>query len=308
MIQAENLLKQQAERLGYFSKSLTAEQVDRINKQARYTSDRVHRKFRRKLKKGKCFLCGRLLTDFTLEQPCIHWLLRPEGFDKKHAKLVFDKFSYLRVQSWVRWMANTEVFAGNINDLEVEKNQDKIFEYTIRYKNLEWSFSCAESDFVGHRSAFSEDARRPHYHFQMRIDGRPFIDYGNLHIPFTKKDLWHLPITLGMVEKVKFSNYYGVGMQDTLSKIEPERLLASMKRADNEAEATYDLQTLVMAKSGQGILDEDIMEVLKKHKETGVPIATLIRDLDNVEEARTYISPGPGVPEQAGRKSGVKKR
>jgi hypothetical protein len=28
----------------------------------------------------------------------------------------------------------------------------KLFELTIRYKNLEWSISCSESDYLGHEA------------------------------------------------------------------------------------------------------------------------------------------------------------
>jgi hypothetical protein len=35
-----------------------------------------------------------------------------------------------------------------------------------------------------------------------------------------------------------------------------------------------------------------------------VPVARLIKELKNVGELQTIISPGPRVPEQAGRKGG----
>lgn len=303
-----DLLTQQAQEVSRFLSSQSKEKILEMNERAMRDSDRAYRKFKKKLRKGKCFLCGRLLTDFIIEKPCMHWLLRPPGFDKKHAEIIFRQFNYLRVQSYVRWMANSELPAGNINDLEDEKNPDKIFEYTIRYKNLEWSFSCGKGDLEGHRLAFNSDARKPHYHFQMRIDGRPFIDYGNLHIPFTEEDLWHLPVMLGMVENAGYANYHGMGMQDVMTKIDPEDLLASMKKTAGQEAEVYNLQTLILAEPGKTLSGTDLAEIFKKHKETGLPVARLIRDMKNVGSATTYITPGPRVPDQAGRKSGEKKR
>lgn len=291
-----------------FLNSLSRAEIDRMNKSVRADSDRVHRKFKRKLKKGKCFLCGRLLTFFHPDQPCMHWLLRPEGFDKKHAELVFNKFNYLRIDSYLRWMANSESLAGNINDLEEEKNPNKVFEYTIRYKNLEWSFSCGKGDLEGHASAGTKSAQMPHYHFQMRIDGRSFIDYSDLHVPFTEPDLWHLPIILGMVESAGYAHYYGMGMQDAMFRADPEDLLDAMQKSENEDSGMYRVQTLVEAEPGKTISGDDIADIIKKRQETGVPLAKLVRDMKNVGEATTYIMPGPGVPQQAGRASGKKKR
>ena len=301
-------LDQQAQEASRFLSSLSKEKIKEINEKVRRDSDKVYREFKEELAKEKCFLCGKFLTNFTFEKPCMHWLLRPAGFDKKHAVFVFKKFNYLRIESFVRWMANSEIPAGNINDLEEEKNPDKTFEYTIKYKNLEWSFSCSKGDIAGHSLAFRKEARSPHYHFQMRIDRKPFIDYGNMHIPFTDEDLWHLPIMLGMVKNAGYANYHGAGMQDMMAGIEPEVLLSAMQKSDDEDEGVYNLQTLVKAEPGKTLSGTELAEIFKKHKETGIPIARLIRDIKNLGQATTYITPGPRVPDQAGRKSGEKKR
>jgi hypothetical protein len=300
-------LELQAKEIDQFLNALPREKIEEISRRNRYESDKAHRKFIRKLRKGKCFLCRKKLDDFTESEPCMHWLLRPKGFDKRHAMVIFQKFNYLRIQSYLRWLANTELPAGNINDLLDEKNPDKLFEYTIRYKNLEWSFSCSKSDLNGHPTAFG-DATKPHYHFQMRIDGKPFIDYGNLHVPFTDIDFWHLPIMLNMVAGAGYANYHGTGMQDMMFNVDPEDLLNSMQKSANDERGVYSLQTLVEAEPGKGISGVDLSDLFEKHKKTGVPMAKLIQDMENVGTAITYITPGPSVPDQAGRKSGNKKR
>jgi hypothetical protein len=46
---------------------------------------------------------------------------------------------------------------------------------TAKHKDLEWSISCGKGDYDGHESE-NEQSKKPHYHFQMRIGGKPFID------------------------------------------------------------------------------------------------------------------------------------
>ncbi len=296
-------LKSKANEVSRFFQSLSREELKKINEKSFQANDEVYREFKDALKDNKCFLCNDLLTSFVVKNPCMHWLLRPVGFDKKHFPLVFRKFNYLRIQSYLRWMANAEIPVGNINDLEEEKNPKKVIEYSIKYKNLLWSFSCGKSDLNGHFS-FNKVARSPHYHFQMQIDGRPFINYGDFHIPFDEEDLWTLPIILGMVPESTWVNDYGMGMQDMMTKIKPEELLNSMSRADDESDGIYHLSTFVEAELGKTISGSELADLVKKSKERGIPIAKLAKEMKNVGSVKTIISPGPRVPGQAGRKGG----
>lgn len=284
-----------------FFEQLPADEIERLNKKTFDSTDAEYKQFKNFLEKGFCYICGEKMEDFTINKPCMHWLLRPVGFDKKHFPLIFKKFNFLRIESYLRWIANTEILAGNINDLEEEKNPNKIFEHTIKYKDFEWSFSCAKTDLAGHRLSFS--GRTPHYHFQMRINGHPFIDYSNFHIPFTEEDLFHLPIILGMVDKAKYAHTHSPGMQEMMN-IEPEVLLNSMESAEDEENGVYSVQTLVEAEPGKTLSGDEIADLFKKSKEMNVPVAKLIKELKNVGRATTFISPGSRVPEQAGRKGG----
>jgi len=303
-----DFLNSKAEEVSRFFRSLSKDKIEMINRKSFESSDEAYREFKNGLDNGKCFLCDNLLTDFVIEKPCMHWLLRPLGFDKKHFPFVFRKFNYFRIQSYLRWMANTEIPVGNINDLEEEKNPSKLIEYTIRYKNLTWSFSCGRGDLAGHSFPFNKDARVPHYHFQMQIDSKPFINYGNFHIPFTEEDLWTLPIMLGMVPETTWVNDYGMGMQDMVTKLKPEELLDTMSRAKDESTGVYNLSTFIEAEPGKTLSGTELAELIKKSKETGIPIAKLAKDMKNVGSIQTIISPGPRVPDQAGRKIGKNKR
>src|SRR3981081_501576 len=78
----------------------------------------------------------------------------------------------------MRRVANQEAFAKNISDMASE-GAGKLVELTAKYKDFEWAISCAKSDYDGHGN--TEESQRPHYHFQMRIDGTRFIDYSDYH-------------------------------------------------------------------------------------------------------------------------------
>lgn len=305
---APSFLQPHAKEVNRFLNSLSPSELEELNQKTLQSNDEVYKEFIEALNRGECFLCHSSLADFLIQKPCIHWLLRPVGFDKKHAHLVFSNFNYFRIDSYVRWMANTEIPAGNINDLEEERNPDKVIEYTVKYKNLEWSFSCGKGDLAGHRFAWGKEARKPHYHFQMRIDGRPFINYGDFHIPFSEEDLWHLPIMLGMVSEARWLHDYGMGMQDMMTKLKPEELLDAMRPARDESDGTYHLSTFVEAEPGKTLSGTELAELYKKSRAAGVPMAKLMREMTNVGKVTTIIGPGPRVPDQAGRKMGEKKR
>jgi len=298
---SEKILKDSASSVSRFLDGLPTEKRKWLEKKQREANEEEYKKFRSALDKGICYICSSKLDTFIVEKPCLHWLLRPEGFNKKHFPLVYRKFSYFRIQPFLRWLANTEVLAVNINDLAEETNPKKLFEYTIKYKGLEWSFSCSKGDPAGHFSIY-KDVRSPHYHFQMRIDRKPFIDYGDFHIPFKTEDFFHLPIALGRVPNARYVHGRGMGMQDAMTFMDPEQIVDGARRAEDDSSAMYHMSTLVEAEPGKGISGDEISEILKKHKQTGEPLAKLVKGLKNVRSIRTFIEPGPKVPEQAGRK------
>jgi hypothetical protein len=88
------------------------------------------------------------LKTYSSVSPCLHSLLRRNGFKKKDFQKIYQKWSYFNISTYLRWVANQERFIGNINNLEEEKDPSKKFEYTIWWKNIEWTFSCATNDFL----------------------------------------------------------------------------------------------------------------------------------------------------------------
>ncbi len=291
-----------------FLSQLPPEKIEELNQKESQRVKEAHEKFVRAVKNGECNICEEQINSFIIAKPCLHWLIRPAGFEKKHFPLVYGKFNYIRMQSYLRWIANIELFVGNINDLEEEKNPDKVIEFTIKHRNLEWSFSCSETDLKGHESASHADAQIPHYHFQMRIDSRSFIDYSDFHIPFVDTDLGYLALMLGKVKGATYFHGPGMGMQDALEKGEAGATLNSLVKTEDESKSVFRISTFIQAEDGKLISGDDLAELFKRSKETGDPVAKLVGELKNIKNQTTIISPGPIVPEQAGRKKGNKER
>ena len=250
------------------------------------------------LEKDMCSYCDRPVTFFAKSQPCFHWLLSPRGFRKRHFHKLYEIKSYHEINTYLRWISNTEVLLRNINDWVEEKAERKVIEETIKYKKLEWSFSCDKSDLAGHAS--SDVCNFPHYHFQMKVDGNVVINYGSNHIPFTEYDLFVLKVKEGAVPGLSYQHTHGSGMQKMFDTYSPEELLSLMntKHATEETgKNQFHLQTLVTSKSGN-ISGEKIAELQKKNQETGIPMAQLLKDVEDDDlSVLTMIEPGGDIPE-----------
>ncbi len=281
--------------------NLSNKELNELSKREVKRTKEEFEDFKTKFAIGVCYLCDDSFSVFKKEKPCIHWLLRPQGFDKEHFPLVYQNFDYHKIQPYLRWIANTEAVYKNINDLVEEKRSNKVIENTITFKNIEWSFSASKNDFAG--IADSKVGDMPHYHFQMRIDNKPFINYSEFHIPFTNYDLWTFRVQNGEFEDLKHTYNYGMGMQSAIDELSPEQLLEGLSRTTDETKAAFHLSTMIEADKGYKIPGDKVNEIIKEHKKTGVPIAKLIRRIPHIK-ATTIITPGPGVPKIAARKGG----
>jgi len=275
------------------------------NRKLREIGDQDHeeaetefREFKTALKQGLCNYCGQPLKYFLSDRPCIHWLLNPKGFKKKFFPLIYAQTGFHQIEAYLRWLANTEVPIKNINDLVLEKNPSKIIELTIKYKNLEWSFSCSRGDYEGHEN--KHDGQMPHFHFQMKCNGRVIINYGGFHIPFNDYDKFVFAVKRGDIDTLRYSHSRGSGMQSFIEQISPERLLEGMKRTGNEKEGEFHLYTDIEADPGTTISGDDIADLIKESNETGEPISKLVKKLKNAR-ITTTITLGPAITKIAGR-------
>lgn len=283
---------------------LSDEEMAEISQKQHEEAVRDYEEFKTLLADGKCSICYSTLQGFDEDKPCLHWLLMPPGFKKKHFKLIFDKFTYDRIEGYLRWYVNYHQPFRNINDLKEEHDPSKVKALTISHDNHEWSFSFAKNCLEG-----KDGNHGPHYHFQMRVDGRPLHNYGNRHIKLSDYELWFLDMELGNNPQIKMNPAYAMGMQSAVDDIPTEDLLNAMQTTDDYDSATFHISSMIEADEGTTISGDDIADLIKESRATGVPMHRLIKKLNNVKST-IYVEPGPGVPEAAQRtprKRGKKK-
>lgn len=287
-------------------KSLSPEQIAYYNQQQNAHTERVWEKFKTYFEKGTCSLCNEPLQSFYPLKPCLHWLLTPEGFTKKHFHLIYKKFTYFRMAAYVRWVATIDAPFKNINDIKAEHPGDKLIDFTARCKNLTWSFSCSPTDHQGHKN--SEQGNFPHYHFQMFVNELPFIDYSDFHIPFHEDDLYN--IELFAHKNLIFHRFgVGIGMSELLEKGEGlEFIIESPSQTCNRAEAACEIDTLIMASVGETISGELLNEAIEEAKASGKTIASVVKKKIKNANIATIVSAGEGVPEAKQRTGGRKRK
>lgn len=280
-------------------------ELDRINQLQHEHTVNEYNNFVEHYKKDECYLCNKPFKTISSNYPCIHWLLRSCKFKSKDFSKVYEKYDYHQITSFLRWVANQERFQGNINDLDDEKGDNKIFETTIKWKNIEWTFNCSGNDYLGH---IGSNSNYPHYHFQMRIDRKPFINFNQHHIPFSDKDLFNLDLIQQKPEVINHSfGAGGSGMQDAVN-IDPNDIIQYTTSTDNEDDATYHMQTMIMAKDiSNPISGDDVYEMIKESQKTRKPFASLAdKHLGDNANITTVVSPVDTIPDIA-KRSGRKR-
>lgn len=296
-------LRNRGKQFASFLEGLSEDERQKGNEAEYLRAKEQHERFKADYAQGNCYLCNKPLISFSKKSPCIHWLLKPKGFKKKDIIEVANKYGIFQIQSLLRWYANEEAFAKNINDLPSEGTGTKIIELTIKYKNIEWSFSCAESDYLGHQK--SQHAKHPHYHFQMRIDKRQFIGFNDFHLPLSESDVINMEAMKSKSGLLKEKNTFGVGMKDLFTEEVIDEVLNSPTNGIDEDEASFSIDSFVSADEGTKIQGEDLYNIIQEAKEKGVSIASLLHKLPNAK-TEVSVTPGPGVVEQAPRSRGKK--
>lgn len=264
------------------------------------TSQLEYQRFIEFFEKGNCYICERPLTSLSKKTPCLHWLLKPKGFKKKDFLVLVSRYGFFQIQSFLRWIANQDGFARNINDLPCEGSGNKLFEVTIKYKKIEWAFSCAESDYQGH--ATSQHAKHSHYHFQMRIERQPFINYSDFHVPFSEMDIMKIEAMRTSPSQIKQRFSFGEGMGDVFNEATIEQLVNEVIPGESYEEAPFKIDTIAIAQEGKTISGDDLFEIIQEAKSKNVAIASLIHKLPN-SQSQVIVTPGPEVVEQAPRSS-----
>ena len=161
----------------------------------------------------------------------------------------------------------------------------------IRYKDLVWSFSCAQNDFMGHGSGTHQS---PHYHFQMRQGPRSVINYNDFHVLFSDADIHDISAEMAN-PNIKRRWSHGEGINDVFLPEVIEAMLDAgeiFASRDDGGEVKFD--HILTADEGTTMNGDDIQALFKESKETGVPLAPLLRE-GRIPNAKvmTIASPGP---------------
>lgn len=245
-------------------------------------------------RQGKCCICQKPFKTISQKDPCLHWLLRRCNFRKKDFKEIIERFDFHRISSYLRWIAKAESGVQSINNLKEESSDRKVFEITIRWKNIEWTLDCSKNDFEGHSGSKTDF---PHWHFQMRINGRQFINFNDYHIPFSKDD--QLKIVLDNDPDSEFHSFgpAGEGMQEHMNRLakNPEEFIMNATAASNLEEGSIHMQSIVRG----CIPSTKIDEVQEMAKRTGKTFAHCLREVlagNNDVSIITILGPADSVP------------
>jgi hypothetical protein len=142
-------------------------------------------------------------------------------------------------------------------------------------------------------------SRHPHYHFQMRMDGRQFINFGDFHVPLSERDL----INLSLRNESRFRQSFGSagsGMQEAVS-VDPDVVLEHTEPTTNEDEATYHFSTTIEA-TDRPISGEELQDIFEEAKRTNKSVAYVAKQrLQGRARIQTVISPADGIPDIANR-------
>jgi hypothetical protein len=262
----------------------------------------AHKEFHDKFQAGQCSFCNEALSSFDAAKPCRHWLLKPAGVEKKDIELLGIKYGWGTLENYLRWVANEGAFARNINDLADEAS-GKLIEITMKYDSLQWSFSCGSNDLDGHETN-SDASKKPHYHFQMYVDNKPFVRYNDYHLPLTAADAEYLSL-MRQNPRIKRANVAGgAGTTDLLKDKSVEELAALGRSAQTEEEVKDGAVGLTTIVEKKGMPVEDVMNAIRGALARGESATSGLLKLN--APMKTIGAAGPGVVRQAARREGTR--
>lgn len=207
---------------------------------------------------------------------------------------------FFQFDSYMRWISNIEKPFENINDLKSKMSPSKITEYTIKYKNIEWSINIGKTDRLGHEK--SQNGKNPHFHLQMKVNNNIFIKFNDFHIPFSNEDIFIFRSLEEAGDIVVWKNTYGQGISILEDEESLEQLDSIMTRTDDVENATFNTSTLVRMPEEETMNSNDLSKIFKESKDTSIPIRHLIKKYYPQASILTEIKPEDGVPEISKRK------
>ncbi|MDA3844909.1 MAG: hypothetical protein PF588_11155 [Candidatus Kapabacteria bacterium] len=282
--------------------SIPPELLIERNKRGAEIAYKEHEKFILDLSAGLCHRCGKPMNSFNKYRFCLHWFTHPDGIKKKYfiKHLQNKELYFFGLENYFRWLAESDKPLVNINDLKDEISETKVLERTIRYKNIEWSFSIAKTDIQGHPSRFN--GKEPHYHIQMIINGMSFLKFNDLHIRLSKSDLLNFEMLRQMPENTVRQHASGIGMSIIENPDNSEILLKNMTSSKDEKNSTFRVDSSISPRDGDSLLMNTFNQAIRISNEKNIPFVMALRELQPDLDITSEISPGKGVPKIAQRK------
>jgi hypothetical protein len=233
------------------------------------------------------------MNSFKIDNPCFHWFTYPQGIKKKYfSNYLNTPIGFYRLESYFRWLANSEKHICNISDLKSEQSSNAFMETTYKYKNIEWSISIKETDIVGHSS--SQYGKDPHFHLQMLVDNNIFIKFSDFHIPFSDEDLFTIESLKQAPDKVIQRHSFGEGISILEDEENIDLLDESMEITDEENGA-INRSTIITAPEGKKISGDVIEKAIKESNATKQPVGRVLQKLLPDYKSTVIFSPGEAV-------------
>ena len=293
------MLQDDIQKFNEMASGLTPAQINADNKKRIELAQAEYARFEKAHKKNMCYICGKSYKTISHDNPCVHWLLRECKFRKKDFQQLYKQFDFFQINAFLRWIANSESFAKNINDMKDEQTHGKVIQETIKWKHIDWSFECALNDFKGHDG---RQSNFPHYHFQMRINGQQFINFNDFHIPLTQGDQLKLELMKNSNFQLKHTfGPHGAGMEDMI-QLPIEEFFESADFRGDELNGIFHFQSIISAPNG--IDGGDIEDAYEESRKTGKSVAKILREKFADDDSVSIVSigsPSENIPEIAKR-------
>lgn len=282
-----------------FLKDIPKEEINKRNEEELARSIKEHKEFTKAFEKDCCYLCGMKLDYFNSSEDCFHWFLLPPGIKKKDFKQYLNNpIGYFQLESYLRWVANTNGLFKNINDLQEESYQGKLIERTIKYKNIEWTFNIGKTDIEGHDN--SANANFPHFHIQIFQDGKPFVKFNDFHIPFSHHDLF-LFEAIKNEDLVEHLNLFGEGMSVIENETDLKWIDEHLESCESIEDATFHTSSMFVLPDGQSITIDQLDQYRLEAKKLKQPLRKYLEKQIPDIKIVTEIKPGKGVVDKKHR-------
>lgn len=286
--------------------SIPPEKIKLENEKAIKETDRQHKQFINYLNKGKCYMCKHSLNSFKENEPCLHWLLLPDGIKKrKLLDFLNSGIGIYRVQTYLRWLSNSELFMGKINDLKEDKPDNVFLLETIRYRNLEWTLQIGKTDLEGHSG--KNFGSSPHYHIQILKNDKIFMKFNDFHIGLSDDDLFWIACKDEASDLVFKNTSFTASLSaifDFCDKGFAKNIDDSLSVVPDESQSVINRQTLIKSSPDNPISMDLIIKASKESEKTKEPIGRILSRYQECKDMKftTVLEPSDNIPELKKRK------